>query len=175
MQLSPSSTRAPLGALCQCISRVAWFSSPATFTSPYRLALFLDTITPPLILFLLFASRIFGGPIPWYTYPLPLFFQRSCRSCSEVYCFGFLAEGLGVSFRRTYASGIKKFWLFYALFPHLFPSSPVPASAYQLIIFISWPVRFLLPVFLEVYLAADWSYHVDWGFSKTKCGKAFIR
>lgn len=80
-------------------------------------------------------------------------------------CFGFLSRGLADSSRRTYASGMKKFWSFYALFPDLFPSSPIPASEYQLMMFVSWLAQSLSPASVDVYLAAVRSYHIDWGFS----------
>ncbi len=80
----------------------------------------------------------------------------------ESQCFGFLARGLAVSSRRTYAS---KFWSFCALFPDLFPSGPIPASEYQLMMFVSWLARSLSPASVAVYSAAVRSYHIDWGFS----------
>ena len=79
-------------------------------------------------------------------------------------CFGFLARGLAVSSRRTYASGMKKFWSFCALFPGLFPSSGVPVSEFQLMMFASWLARSLASATIGVYLAAVRSFHVDWGF-----------
>lgn len=93
----------------------------------------------------------------------------------ESQCFGFLARGLAVSSRRTYASGLKKFWSFCALFPDLFPSSPIPASEYQLMMFVSWLARSLSPASVAVYLAAVRSYHIDWGFSDPTENKPRLR
>ena len=57
---------------------------------------------------------------------------------------------------------MKKFWSFCALFPDLFPSSPVPTSEYQLMMFVSWLAQSLSPASVEVYLAAVRSYHIYW-------------
>ena len=116
-------------------------------------------------------------------------FRRGPGSCSspsssrvgtaqrelESRCFGFLAHDLAVSSRRTYASGLKKFWSFCALFPDLFPSFPIPASEYQLMMFVSWLARSLSPASVAVYLAAVRSYHIDWGFSDPTENKSRLR
>jgi hypothetical protein len=73
-----------------------------------------------------------------------------------------------------YASGLKKFWSFCALFPDLFPSSPIPAE-YQLMMFVSWLARSLSPASVAVYLAAVRSYHIDWGFSDPTENKPCLR
>ena len=83
----------------------------------------------------------------------------------ESQCFVFISRGLAVSSRHTYASAMKKFRSFCALFPDLFRSLPIPASAYKLIIFVSWSALSLFPASVVVYLAAVRSYHIDWGFS----------
>lgn len=76
----------------------------------------------------------------------------------------YLSHGLADSSRRTYASGMKKFWPFCTLFPNLCPASPIPASEYQLMMFVSWLAGFLSPASIEVYLAAVRSFHLDWGY-----------
>ena len=63
---------------------------------------------------------------------------------------------------------MKKFWSFCALFSDLFPSSPVPTSEYQLMMYVSWLAQSLSPLLfasVDVYLAAVRSYHIDWGYS----------
>ena len=93
----------------------------------------------------------------------------------ESQCLAFLCQGLATSSRRTYASGMKKFWSFCALFPDLFPSSPVPTSEYQLMMFVSWLAQSLSPASVDVYLAAVRSYHIDWGYSDPTQNKPRLR
>ena len=70
---------------------------------------------------------------------------------------------------------MKKFWMFCALFPALFPSSPVPMSEYQLMMFISWLAQSLSPASVDVYLSAVRSYHIDWGYSDPTQNKPRLR
>ena len=72
--------------------------------------------------------------------------------------FWLLSRGLAVSSWRRYAPRMKKFWSFCDLSPKLFPSSTVPISEYQLIMFVSWLAQSLSPASVEVY-------HIDWGFN----------
>ena len=70
---------------------------------------------------------------------------------------------------------MKKFWSFCALFPDLFPSSPVPTSEFQLMMFVSWLDQSLSPASVDVYLAAVRSYHIDWGYSDPTQNKPKLR
>ena len=70
---------------------------------------------------------------------------------------------------------MKKFWSFCALFPDLFPSSPVPTSEYQLMMFVSWLAQSLSPASVDVYLAAVRSYHIDWGYRDPTQNKPRLR
>ena len=70
---------------------------------------------------------------------------------------------------------MKKFWPFFALFPDLFPSSPVPTSEYQLMMFVSWLAQSLSAASVDVYLAAVRSYHIDWGNSDPTENKPRLR
>ena len=70
---------------------------------------------------------------------------------------------------------MKKFWSFCALFPDLFPSSPVPTSEFQLMMFVSWLAQSLSPASVDVYLAPVRSYHIDWGYSGPTQNKPRLR
>ena len=70
---------------------------------------------------------------------------------------------------------MKKFWSFCALFPDLFPSSPVPTAEYQLMMFVSWLAQSLSPASVDFYLAAARSYHIDWGYSDPTQNKPRLR
>lgn len=85
--------------------------------------------------------------------------------------FGFLSRGLAVSSRCTYTSGMKKFRLFCSLFLDLFPALPIPASEYQLMMFVLWLLQSLSPTSIEVYFEAVHSFHADWGFSDSMQNK----
>ena len=93
----------------------------------------------------------------------------------ELQCLAFLCQGLVTSSRRTYAFGMKKFWSFCALFPDLFPSSPVPMFEFQLMMFVSWLAQSLPPASVDVYLAAVHSYHIDWSYSDPTQNKPRLR
>ena len=70
---------------------------------------------------------------------------------------------------------MKKFWSFCALLPDLFPSSPVPTSEFQLVMFVSWLAQSLSPASVDVYLAAVRSYHIDLGYSDPTQHKPRLR
>ena len=70
---------------------------------------------------------------------------------------------------------MKKFWSFCTLFPDFLPSSPVPTSEYQLMMFVSWLAQSLSPASVDVYLSAVRSYHIDWGYSDPTQNKPRLR
>ena len=83
----------------------------------------------------------------------------------EARCAEFLAQGLAVNSRRTYATGQRKFWQFCNLYPSLWAnSSPLPASERLLMLFVSWLAQSLSPASVVVYLASVRSLHIDQGF-----------
>ena len=91
-------------------------------------------------------------------------------------CFGFLARGLAESSRRTYSSGQKKYWSFCSLFPALFLSSPpLPASEFQLMMFISWLAQSVSPSTVAVYLTSVRSLHIDLGYEDPTRNKPRLR
>ena len=85
---------------------------------------------------------------------LPVHWNRSVNLCRP---------GVSGLVSPTYAYGRTKLGSFWALCPDMFPSSPVPTSAYQLRTFVSWLAQSLSAASVDVSLAAVRSYRMDWG------------
>ena len=131
--INSGSSRDPLSM--HLMRRLVLVACQFDFSTP--LAMSLVVTTQSLIPSLVLTFRTSAGFIPQPTRILPPSLQLSCRRELESQCLAFLCRGLAASSRRTYASGMKKFWSFCALFPDLFPSSPVSMSEYQLMLFVS--------------------------------------
>ena len=155
------------GPLCvHLMRRLALVACQFQFRSPLAMSTVIPG--PPPILSLGLTVRAFTGFLPPPIRLLPASLQlsyRRCSPCIRVAVFNLCSSGVSDLVSPYVCLWKDEVGVILALGPDLFPSSPVPTSAYQLRTFVSWLAQSLSAVSVDDSLAVVRSYCIDWGYS----------